>query len=255
LSQPRNSRVISGITTQVKPATTHTFGRMGGGLALQARSKGMGVVGYDPAGLREELRAAGVVAADALRDFARQLSAPRAIFLYIPAGPAVDVLIEQLAPQLEVGDLIVDGGNSYWGDSIRRHQRLTKRGIELVDLGTSGGVDGARSGACFMVGGVRKAVERIEPLLIELAVPGGYTHAGPPGSVHFTKLVHNGIEFGMLQAIGEGIQLLERFRSPLDVPQVLSAWRHGSVIRSWLMDLMHEGYVRERGLSKIPAHV
>jgi 6-phosphogluconate dehydrogenase len=231
------------------------LGRMGGGLALQARERGIKVVGYDPAGLRAELAEAGVVAARALADVARELAAPRAVFLYIPAGPAVDTLLDELAPVLERGDVIVDGGNSYWGDTIRRHQRLAARGLELVDCGTSGGVEGARHGACFMVGGERAAVARIEPMLLALAVDGGYVHAGPPGSGHFTKLVHNGIEFGMLQAIAEGVDLLERFRSKLDIPAVLSTWRHGSVIRSWLIDLMHEAYGKEGGLANIPAFV
>ena len=187
------------------------LGRMGGGLSLQARARGMKVVGYDPAGLRDELKRAGVVEAKRLDDLKRELAAPRAVFLYIPAGPAVDTLLDQLAGELEPGDVIVDGGNSYWGDSIRRHERLESSGIELVDLGTSGGIDGARCGACFMAGGERKAIERIEPMLMELAVEGGYVHAGSPGSGHCVKLVHNGIEFGMLQAIGEGMDLLERY--------------------------------------------
>ncbi|MHB8878087.1 MAG: NADP-dependent phosphogluconate dehydrogenase [Myxococcaceae bacterium] len=231
------------------------LGRMGGGLALQAREKAMKVAGFDPAGLRAELAAAGVAAVAKLRDFRRELSAPRAVFLYVPAGPAVDTLLSELAGALEPGDVVVDGGNSYWGDSIRRHARLREHGIELVDLGTSGGVDGARHGACFMAGGERQAVERIEPILRELSVSGGYVHAGPPGAGHFTKLVHNGIEFGMLQAIGEGVDLLERYRDRLDIPAVLSCWRNGSVIRGWLIDLMHQAYVQEGGLSKVPSFV
>ena len=231
------------------------LGRMGGGLGLQARAKGMKVVGCDPAGLGDELKQAGVVEAKRLEDFKRELVAPRAVFVYIPAGPAVDTLLDQLAGVLEPGDVIVDGGNSYWGDSIRRHDRLEPRGIELVDLGTSGGVDGARCGACFMAGGERKAVERIEPMLVELAVKGGYVHAGSPGSGHFVKLVHNGIEFGMLQAIGEGMDLLERYRERIDIASVLSCWRHGSVIRGWLVDLMHDAYAKEGGMQNIPSFV
>jgi len=231
------------------------LGRMGGGLALQARDKAMKVVGFDPAGLRAELKQAGVVEVRRLEDFKKELSRPRAIFAYIPAGPAVDTLLDELSSRLEPGDVIVDGGNSYWGDSIRRHARLARKSIELIDLGTSGGVDGARHGACFMAGGERKAIERIEPMLLELAVEGGYVHAGPPGAGHFVKLVHNGIEFGMLQAIGEGMDLLERSNLQLDIPAVLSNWRHGSVIRSWLIDLMHEAYVKEGGMSKIPSFV
>jgi len=149
----------------------------------------------------------------------------------------------------------VDGGNSYWGDSIRRYRRLKEKGIQLVDLGTSGGVEGARQGACFMAGGEKQAVGRIEPMLIELAVKDGYVHAGGPGSGHFTKLVHNGIEFGMLQAIGEGMDLLERYREKLNIADVLKCWRHGSVIRSWLIDLMEAQYRKEGGLEKIPYYV
>jgi 6-phosphogluconate dehydrogenase len=231
------------------------LGRMGGGLALQAREKGIRVVGFDPAGISPELEQAGIVGIKRIADFAKQLEAPRAVFAYIPAGPMVDTLVIELAEQLDRGDIIVDGGNSYWGDTIRRSQKLALSGIDLVDCGTSGGVEGARHGACFMVGGSEKAVARIEPMLKDLAVPGGYVHAGPSGAGHFTKLVHNGIEFGMLQAIGEGVDLLERFVEPLDVSKVLSCWRNGSVIRSWLVDLMHQQYAKGEGMRRVPPFV
>lgn len=231
------------------------LGRMGGGIALQARRKGMRVVGFDPYGIRAELRDSGLVAAASLEELVAALAPPRAVFVYIPAGPPVDQLLEQLAGTLSPGDVIVDGGNSYWGDSIRRATRLATRGIALVDCGTSGGVEGARTGACFMVGGTKAAVARVAPLLEELAVPGGYVHAGPSGSGHFAKLVHNGIEFGMLQAIGEGVDLLERYRDRLDIAGVLAAWCNGSVIRGWLVELMHAQYVRRGGMDDIPAYV
>ncbi|HKE18075.1 MAG TPA: NADP-dependent phosphogluconate dehydrogenase [Kofleriaceae bacterium] len=233
------------------------LGRMGGGLALQARDRGLGVIGFDPGGLRPELVQAGVAEARRLEDLRAALAPPRAVFVYIPAGPPVDAILDELAGVLERGDVIADGGNSYWGDSIRRHRRLAERGLDLVDLGTSGGVDGARHGACFMAGGERRAVERIEPILRQLAVPGGYVHAGPPGAGHFVKLVHNGIEFGMLQAIGEGIDLLERHRDRLDIEAVLGCWRNGSVIRGWLIELMHEacGERGRGGLADVPSFV
>ncbi len=231
------------------------LGRMGGGLALQAREKGMKVVGLDPAGLRPELEQAGVIGVRRADELCAALAPPRAVLLYIPAGPPVDALLDELAGVLERGDVVADGGNSYWGDSIRRHERLAGRGIELVDLGTSGGIDGARRGACFMAGGERAAVERLEPILRELAVDGGYVHAGPPGAGHFVTLVHNGIEFGMLQAIGEGVDLLERYRDRLDIEAVLACWRNGSVVRGWLIELMHEAY-RERGsMAAVPPFV
>ena len=231
------------------------LGKMGGNLALQALEKGMRVVGFDLKKAPDEFLKAGLIQIQNPQDFLKKLSRPRIIFIYIPAGPAVDHLLDDLASKLEAGDILVDGGNSYWGDSIRRHRRLKAKGIHFVDLGTSGGVDGARRGACFMAGGEREAILRIEPILKDLAVPDGYVHAGPPGAGHFTKLVHNGIEFGMLQAIGEGIDLLEHYRDKLDVAEVLRSWRHGSVIRSWLIDLMEAAYRSEGGLEKIPPYV
>jgi 6-phosphogluconate dehydrogenase len=231
------------------------LGLMGGNLARQALEKGIRVVGHTLAGAPPDMVEAGLVEASSLKDLKEKLAAPRAVFLYVPAGPVVDELLDNLAEELDEGDVIVDGGNSYWGDSIRRHRRLKEQGIRLVDLGTSGGFEGARNGACFMAGGESEAVERIEPILRKLAVEGGYVHAGPPGSGHFTKLVHNGIEFGMLQAIGEGVDLLERYRDDLDVAEVLRCYRHGSVIRSWLMDLMEAAYRENGGTDEIPAYV
>jgi len=231
------------------------LGRMGGGLSLQALQKKMVVAGFEPRGASVELRQAGLKEVKSLAGFRAALTPSRAVFVYVPAGPIVDKVLGDLAKELESGDIIVDGGNSYWGDSIRRHRELKEHGIQLVDLGTSGGVDGARHGACFMVGGEKTAVARIEPILQALAVEGGYVHAGPPGAGHFTKLVHNGIEFGMLQAIGEGIDLMEHYHDRLGVADILRCWRHGSVVRSWLIDLMEASYRTEHGLDKVPPYV
>lgn len=231
------------------------LGRMGGNLTRQALEKGIGVIGLTRHSPPQDLLDAGLVEIRDPADFRERLSPPRAVFLYVPAGPVVDTLLDSMADVLDEGDVLVDGGNSYWGDSIRRHRRLAEKGIRFVDLGTSGGFEGARHGACFMAGGEREAVERVEPILEDLAVEGGYVHAGPPGAGHFTKLVHNGIEFGMLQAIGEGVDLLERYRNHLEIEEVLRCWRNGSVIRSWLMDLMEEAYRDQGGLGEIPAYV
>ena len=231
------------------------LGLMGGNLARQALEKGIRVVGHTLEGAPPDMVEAGLVEASSLKDLKEKLAAPRAVFLYVPAGPVVNELLDNLAEELDEGDVLVDGGNSYWGDSIRRHERLKEKGVQLVDLGTSGGFDGARHGACFMAGGEPDAMARVGPILEELAVEGGYVHAGPPGSGHFTKLVHNGIEFGMLQAIGEGVDLLERYRDDLDVAEVLRCYRHGSVIRSWLIDLMEEAYRSNSGTEKVPAYV
>lgn len=231
------------------------LGRIGGNLAVQAREKGISVAGFDPGGWREELTTAGVKRLGALADFRSTLQAPRVVFLYVPSGATVDQLIAGLRNVLEKGDVIVDGGNSYWRDSMRRHEELKKAGLDFVDLGTSGGLSGARHGACFMAGGEDDAVAKVEPFLKTLCEPGGYVHAGPPGAGHFTKLVHNGIEFGMLQAIGEGMNLLEEFHDRLPIENILAAWKKGSVIRSWLIDLMEAAYRQEGGMENIPGYI
>jgi 6-phosphogluconate dehydrogenase len=231
------------------------LGRMGGNLARQALEKGTRVVGFTRHNAPADMIEAGLVEVHTYEDLKAQLAPPRVVFVYIPAGPAVDKVFDGLAAELDEGDILVDGGNSYWGDSIRRHRRFKELGIHFVDLGTSGGVDGARHGACFMAGGEQVAMARVEPILLQLAIEDGYVHAGPPGAGHFTKLVHNGIEFGMLQAIGEGVDLLERYRDQLDIAEVLKCWRHGSVIRSWLIDLMEEAYRSDNGTKDIPAYV
>ena len=230
------------------------LGRMGGGLAQLALDKGLGVVGMSVGGAPKDLTEAGLVEVADLAGLAR-LPRPRVVLLYIPAGPAVDDVLERLSSALEAGDVIVDGGNSYWGDSIRRHDRLKAKGIEFIDAGTSGGVSGARDGACFMVGGDAEVVAIVEPMLRQLSVAGGYVHAGPPGSGHFVKLVHNGIEFGMLQAIGEGFDLLTRFHEPIDRDGVLQCWRNGSVIRSWLIDLLAEAHAADPTLSQPSSYI
>lgn len=231
------------------------LGAMGGGLALQAREKGIRVVGFDPAGLRPELTEAGVVGIGKLAEFAKALEAPRVVFAYLPAGPAVDTLLAGLSDELDKGDIIVDGANSYWGDTVKRAQKLALKGIHLVDCATAGGPEGARHGACFMVGGPDAAVERIEPMLTDLAVKHGFVHAGPAGAGHFTKLVHDGIEVAMMQAIAEGIDLLERFVMPVQTEIVLEAWRNGSGIRGRLVDLMHQQYAKTNNINTISEFV
>lgn len=231
------------------------LGKMGGNLALQALEKGLCVAGYTRGEPSSELLEQGLVNLEGHSGFRKELKAPRVVFIYVPAGPVVDTVLDQLSDELEEGDILVDGGNSYWGDSIRRHERLREKGLRFVDCGTSGGTSGARNGACFMVGGDEEAIRRVEPILTTLAVEGGYVHAGSAGSGHFVKLVHNGIEFGMLQAIGEGMNLLEEYRESLDIEEVLHCWNNGSVIRSWLIELMGEAYRQEEGLEKIPAFV
>ena len=213
------------------------LGKMGAGLAQQAAEKGFPVVGLDLRP-RPDLETANLTVVTDMAALVAALPAPRRIFLYIPAGPAVDGLIDQLTPHLQAGDTVVDGGNSYWGDSIRRAARLQEKGLYFVDCGTSGGPAGARHGACYMVGGAPEAVEPLREFFIATAVPNGFLHTGPAGTGHYVKLVHNGIEFGMLQAIGEGMGMLSHFREQLDISAILGLWGNGSVVRSWLVELM-----------------
>lgn len=231
------------------------LGKMGGGLAHHALENGIRVVGASRGGAPKDLLKAGLVEIKDVSGFHAQLQRPRAVLIYIPAGPAVDTVLEQLSTSLEPGDVVADGGNSYWGDSIRRHKRLRERGIHFIDLGASGGLEGARHGACFMAGGQREAVARIEPLLQKLSTQHSYVHAGPPGAGHFVKLVHNGIEFGMLQAIAEGFDLLTHYHERIDIGEVLDCWRKGSVIRSWLVDLLSEAYAADPRLEKPSSYI
>ncbi|MBS3815927.1 MAG: decarboxylating 6-phosphogluconate dehydrogenase, partial [Hadesarchaea archaeon] len=193
---------------------------------------------------RSELEDIGVMKVDSYKEFAEKTNPPRVIYLSLPAGDTIDNVIEELKSHLEQGDVIMDGGNSFFRDSLRRYEDLSNEGIEFVDCGTSGGVAGARNGACFMVGGEKQAVNKVEPVLRELSVKGGFLHVGGPGSGHFVKLVHNGIEFGMLQAIGEGVELLKASEFDLDredLADIFHNWSNGSVIRSWLVELMEKG--------------
>lgn len=226
------------------------LGKMGKNLALQAIEKGISVVGKARSP-KPELVQKGVKVVSEYKDIVDFLESPRVIFLSLPAGSTIDAVIRELLPFLSKGDVIIDGGNSYYKDSIAREAELWKSSIYFVDCGTSGGVEGARTGACFMVGGKSKAVKLCEPILKLLAVEGGYLHCGPSGSGHFVKLVHNGIEFGMLQAIGEGVELLRHGNFPLNLKDVFGVWSHGSVIRSWLVELMEKGLGEVGDLSSV----
>jgi len=230
------------------------LGKMGGNLALQCIDKGIRVAGKARRP-KPELTEKGVKVLKDYDEFVRSLKPPRVIYLSLPAGPTIDKVLRELAPHLDKGDVIMDGGNSYYKDSIRREAELSKLGIYFVDCGTSGGVDGARYGACFMVGGKPEAIKLCEPVLKALAVEGGYVHTGEPGSGHFVKLVHNGIEFGMLQAIGEGVELLRRSDFDLNLRDIFRNWSHGSVIRGWLVELMEKGLGEIKDLKDVPDYV
>jgi 6-phosphogluconate dehydrogenase len=217
------------------------LGRMGANMAERLRQGGHDVVGYD--------RNPDVSDVGSLHELVEQLRPPRAAWMMLPAGAATEETVETLATLMSKGDLVVDGGNSNFRDSMRHGGRLSERGIDFVDAGTSGGIWGLREGFCLMVGGTAEAFARIEPALRTLAPPDGYAHVGPSGAGHFVKMVHNGIEYGLLQAYAEGFEILRASKQypALDVHQIAELWRHGSVVRSWLLDLA------ERALSQDPS--
>ncbi len=215
---------------------------MGGNLAAQAIDRGIAVVGVDPEPKPDlEAQGATVYGAGAYQSLRDDLDPPRVVYISLPAGPLIDSELESMASVFEAGDVLIDGGNSFWRDSIDRERRLWEDDIYFLDCGSSGGPFRAREGACFMVGGRKDGYAIAEPLLDALSVEGGLVHTGPPGSGHFTKLVHNGIEFGMLQSIAEGVELLAAGQFDLDLQAVFENWSNGSVIESWLVELMATG--------------
>ena len=229
------------------------LGSIGGNLAKQAVEKDIRVVGLDTED-RPELAEEGVEVhdADQYDVLVDELEPPRAVYLSLPAGSLIDEELDDMLDEFEEGDVIMDGGNSFWRDSIRREERAWEEGVYLLDTGTSGGPPRASEGACFMVGGREEGYEIAEPLLDSLSVDGGLLHVGPPGSGHFVKLVHNGIEFGMLQSIAEGVELLEAGQFDVDMADVFHNWSNGAVIESWLVELMEKGLRKEDQQSDVP---
>jgi len=223
------------------------LGRMGGNMAKRLRRGGHEVIGYT--------RRRAVSDVGSLSELVGGLSAPRTVWLMIPAGAPTEQTIQELAGLLQAGDLIVDGGNSNFRDSMRRGAELEKRGLLFVDAGTSGGIWGLEVGYCLMVGGSEEGFRRIEPALKTLAPEDGYAHVGPVGAGHFTKMVHNGIEYAMLQAYAEGFEILEASQFNLDLQRIASLWNHGSVVRSWLLELAERAFARDPDLSQIRGYV
>jgi 6-phosphogluconate dehydrogenase len=197
----------------------------------------------------------GGVGAHSLADFVKQLTAPRVIWMMVPSGAPVDQTIEQLLPNLAKGDILIDGGNSNYKDSIRRAQLLQGQGLHFVDAGTSGGVWGLELGYCMMIGGEKGVVDALDPIFKTLAPPDGYLHVGPNGAGHFVKMIHNGIEYGMLQAYGEGFELLNASQFDLDFAKIAHLWNQGSVVRSWLLELAESALQKDPKLAGIKGYV
>jgi 6-phosphogluconate dehydrogenase len=232
------------------------LGRMGANMTERLVLGGHRVVSYDrnPEAIQNVVDK-GAVGARSLADFVNQLSLPRAIWLMVPSGDPVDQTIEQLCVSLAKGDVIVDGGNSNYKDSIRRAEKLREQGLYFVDAGTSGGIWGLKVGYCMMVGGDKEIVERLVPIFETLAPKDGYLHAGPSGAGHFVKMIHNGVEYGMMQAYGEGFELLKASQFDLDLGKIAHLWNQGSVVRSWLLELCESAFAKDPHLSSVKGYV
>ncbi|WP_263351479.1 phosphogluconate dehydrogenase (NAD(+)-dependent, decarboxylating) [Acidicapsa acidisoli] len=235
------------------------LGKMGGFMAERIRLAGHQVVGFDfSAEAVAKLTASGNVGASSLEDMVSKLQAPRAVWMMVPSGDPVDETIAKLEKLLSPGDIIIDGGNSNYKDTIRRHGQVTAKGFQYVDCGTSGGVWGLKEGYSMMIGGDKKPVEHLRPIWEALAPAKdkGWGHVGPSGAGHYTKMVHNGIEYGMMQAYAEGFTILEKKESlDLNLPQIAEIWRYGSVVRSWLLDLTAEALAKNPTLDGLEAYV
>jgi len=230
------------------------LGRMGGNMVERLMRKGHKTVVWDRAAdVVAKYQKMGATPAKDLNDLIAKLETPRVVWIMVPAGDPTEQTIEALVPGLSKGDIIIDGGNSNFHDTMRRAQSLAKRGIEFVDSGTSGGIWGLENGYCLMVGGSDAAVKRCEPIFRALAPEDGYAHVGPSGSGHYVKMVHNGIEYALLQGYAEGYEILHASKDfpKLDLHQIAEVWQHGSVVRSWLNELAASAFARDASLADL----
>lgn len=232
------------------------LGKMGGNLGLNLMEKGWSVTGYnrspDKSKLLEEQ---GLKVVYSIEELVSSLSGKRVFWLMVPQGKPVDDTIESLLPHLNTGDIIIDGGNSKYTESMARYKTLKEKGLNFVDIGTSGGIKGARNGACMMVGGESDSVEILMPILESVCVKDGVSYMGAPGAGHFVKMIHNGIEYGMMQAIGEGFEVLEASEFDLNYEKVAKVWNNGSIITGYLMEMTQKAFEDSETLAEIDSVV
>ncbi|OGP12819.1 MAG: 6-phosphogluconate dehydrogenase (decarboxylating) [Deltaproteobacteria bacterium GWA2_54_12] len=234
------------------------LGRMGLNMARRLKQGGHRIIGFDRSG--EAVGAArkdGLEAASSLEEFVSKLASPRVVWIMLPEGAPVDSTIDALKPLLAAGDMIVDGGNSYYKDDLRRADDLSSAGLVYMDAGVSGGIWGLKEGYCTMIGGPKAGFEKLKPLLETLAPPGGYMYCGASGAGHFVKMVHNGIEYGMMEAYAEGFELLKAspYGEGIKNSELSRLWNQGSVVRSWLLELLEDAFEKEEGLDSIKGYV
>src|SRR4051812_8310619 len=232
------------------------LGRMGMNMVRRLQRDRHRVVTYDrsPEVVKESVRE-GAIAAGSLKGLVAQLTPPRAVWVMVPAGDPTESTIRELTGFLERGDVVIDGGNSYFKDDARRARELQPKGIHYLDAGTSGGIWGLKIGYCMMVGGDRDVFTRHEPIFKTLAPENGYGYMGGHGAGHYVKMIHNGIEYGMMQAYAEGFELMQKSDFKLDLPFIANMWMQGSVVRSWLLDLAASALSKDPQLAKIQGYV
>lgn len=242
----------------MKQGDTHVIigliglGKMGFALGEQMLEKGHTVLATDVSeASRASFEKVGGKTVRTSAELVSSLQAPRVVWLMVPQGKIVDQVLSEILPRLDAGDIVIEAGNSQYKDSMRRAKEASDRGIAYLDVGTSGGVEGARHGACYMIGGEKEAFLRVEELFSSTAVKGGYAYVGPSGSGHYAKMVHNGIEYGMMAAIGEGFEILQKSPFPYELGDVANVFTNGSVIRGWLMDLTARALEKDPNLTSI----
>lgn len=228
------------------------LGKMGYNLALNFKNKGHQVIAFDiNKTAMESIANEQVLTMPTIGDLALAMEGRRVIWIMVPAGNVVDVVLSNLKYHLAPDDIVIDGGNSHFKDTIARARDLEKLGIHYLDCGTSGGISGAKNGVCTMIGGKQEIFDYCEPLFKSISVPNGYLYCGKTGNGHFTKMVHNGIEYGMMQSIAEGMEILNKHDSDVDLSEVAKVWNHGSVVRSWLMELTQSALEKDKNLESI----
>jgi 6-phosphogluconate dehydrogenase len=234
------------------------LGRMGKGIALRLKEKGHDVLVWNRSPEpREEAKAKGCRVVEDHKQVAAHLKAPRIVWLMLPSGDVTEQILQDVLATLSPGDILIDGGNSYFHDTLRRNVQVSAKGINFIDIGVSGGLKGAEIGYCVMAGGDKAAYDHITPLLHDIAIENGYSRCGPSGSGHYVKMVHNAIEYAQMQAIGEGFEMLRdgRFKGQLDLYRIANLWNNGSIVRGYLMECTEAALSKDADLSKIAAYI
>jgi 6-phosphogluconate dehydrogenase len=232
------------------------LGKMGLNMVTRLQQAGHHVTAYDrsPEALTQAT-ATGCNAATSLADLVQRLKAPRAVWIMVPSGPPTEETVQAVAVLLEAGDVVIDGGNTRFHDDVRRAKELAAKKIQYIDAGTSGGIWGLKNGYCLMIGGERDPVNRLAPVFTSLAPPNGWAHVGAAGAGHYVKMVHNGIEYSLMQAYAEGFELMSKSDYRLDLPRIADLWMQGSVVRSWLLELAASALREDPRLERLKGYV